>query len=168
MRYRKKIRRGLYNSSNIEPNTQQLNHKTMEDKHIICATKILQNAKYMTLATVCADGSPWNTPLAPTPSNDLIFRWGSAEDSIHSQNVRNEKRVFIVVYDSMAPEGTGQGVYMKGSAEELDEYEGTLKMYRFVPEKIWINDEEKNEDGSFKKDIRIELNIEDLRNSLHE
>ncbi len=139
----------------------------MEDKHIISATKILQNIKYMTLATICADGSPWNTPLAPTPSKDLIFRWGSNEDSIHSQNVRNEKRVFVVIYDSTAPEGAGEGVYMKGFAEELDEYEGTLKMYRFTPQKIWINGEEKNDDGSFKKDIRIELNIEDLRRSLN-
>ena len=121
----------------------------------------------MTLATVCADGSPWNTPLAPTPSRDLIFRWGSNEGSIHSQNVRNEKRVFIVIYDSTVPEGVGEGVYMKGMAEELDEYEGTLRMYRFIPKQIWINDVENNDDGSFKKDVRIELNIEDLRQSLN-
>ena len=120
----------------------------------------------MTIATVCADGSPWNTPVAPTPSNDLVFRWGSNEESIHSQNIRKEKRVFVVVYDSRAPEGTGEGVYMKGVAEELAEYEGTLKMYHFIPEKIWINDEEKNDDGSFKKDIRIELNVDDLKKSL--
>ncbi len=139
----------------------------MENRHIISATKILKNIKYMTLATVCVDGSPWNTPLAPTPSKDLIFRWGSNEESIHSQNVRNEKRVFVVIYDSTAPEGVGEGVYMKGIAEELDEYEETLRMYCFIPEKIWINDEEKNDDGSFKKDIRIELNVEDLRKSLN-
>jgi hypothetical protein len=139
----------------------------MEDRHIKSATQILKGMKYMTIATVCADGSPWNTPVAPTPSKDLIFRWGSNEESIHSQNIRREKRAFVVIYDSHAPEGTGEGVYMKGEAEELDEYEGVLKMYRFVPQKIWINDEEKNDDGSFKKDIRIELNIEDLRISLN-
>lgn len=139
----------------------------MEEIHLISAVKILKNIKYMTLATVCADGSPWNTPLAPTPSNDLVFRWGSNENSVHSQNIRNERRVFAVIYDSTAPEGTGEGVYMKGVAEELDEYEGALKMYRFIPEKIWINGEEKNDDGSFKKDVRIELNIEGLRNSLN-
>ena len=138
----------------------------MEERHITSATKILKEMKYMTIATVCADGSPWNTPVAPTPSNDLVFRWGSNEESIHSQNIRKEKRVFVVVYDSRAPEGTGEGVYMKGVAEELAEYEGTLKMYHFIPEKIWINDEEKNDDGSFKKDIRIELYVDDLKKSL--
>ena len=135
----------------------------MEEKHLNSATEILREMRYMTVATVCTDGSPWNTPVAPTPSKDLIFCWGSNENSIHSQNIRRDKRVFIVIYDSHAPEGTGEGVYMKGVAEELDEYEGTLKMYRFTPEKIWINDEEHNEDGSFKRDIRVELDIEALK-----
>ena len=122
--------------------------------------------KYMTIATVCEDGSPWNTPVAPNLKDDLIFTWGSNENSVHSQNIRKEKRVFIVIYDSHAEEGTGEGVYMKGEAEELDEYEGTLKMYRFVPEKIWINDEEKNDDGSFKRDIRVELSLQNLKAAL--
>ncbi len=138
----------------------------MQPRHLESAAKIIKEMKYMTIATVCEDGSPWNTPVAPTPSTDLIFRWGSNENSIHSQNIRREKRVFVVIYDSHAEEGTGEGVYMKGVAEELDEYEGTLKMYRFTPEKIWINDEENNEDGSFKKDIRVEINIDHLKESL--
>jgi hypothetical protein len=138
----------------------------MEDRHMLSAAKILENSKYMTIATVCSDGSPWNTPVAPTHDGELVFRWGSNEDSIHSQNIRNEGRVFVVIFDSTAPEGTGEGVYMKGVAEELDEYEGTLRMYRFVPHAVWINDEESNEDGSFKKDIRIELGIDDLKRSL--
>ena len=139
----------------------------MENRHIVSATKILKNMKYMTIATICIDGSPWNTPVAPNLKNDLTFTWGSDENSVHSKNIRQEKRVFIVIYDSNAEEGTGEGVYMKGEAEELDEYGGTLKMYRFVPEKIWINDEEKNEDGSFKRDIRAEIDIQDLKNELN-
>ena len=120
----------------------------------------------MTLATVCADGSPWNTPVSPTYDKELIFRWGSNENSVHSQNVRNEKRVFVVIYDSTAPEGLGEGVYLQGEAHELDEYSGALKQYRFVPQKAWINDEEKNEDGSFKRDVRIELDIQELKSRL--
>ncbi len=139
----------------------------MEERHITSAINILKNIKYITIATVCADGSPWNTPMAPTFDKELNFRWGSDEHSVHSENIRNEKRVFIVIYDSTAPEGTGEGVYMKGEAVELDEYEGNLKIYTFKPHQIWINDEEKNEDGSFKRDIRIELNIQDLKDALN-
>lgn len=137
----------------------------MGNKHLENALAILKNMKYMTLATVCDDGSPWNTPLSPNLKEDLTFTWGSNENSVHSQNIKNEKRVFVVIFDSNAEEGTGVGLYMKGVAEELDYSEGTLKMYVFIPEKIWINDEEKNEDGSFKKDIRIELNLENLKNA---
>lgn len=139
----------------------------MEQRHLEGAVKILKKIQYMTLATVCPDGSPWNTPLAPTFDNNLVFRWGSNEHSVHSQNVRNERRVFVVIYDSTAPEGTGEGVYMKGEAEELDEFEGTLRMYQFLPHQMWINDEEKNPDGSFKKDVRVELDIESLKNVLY-
>ena len=138
----------------------------MEQRHLIDAAEILKKMKYMTIATVCADGSPWNTPVAPTFDQELIFRWGSNEESVHSENIRKEKRVFVVIYDSTAPEGAGEGVYMKGEAEELDEFEGALKMYRFIPQQIWINDEETNDDGSFKRDIRVELNIEEFKQVL--
>ena len=138
----------------------------MKDRHITSAIEILKNMKYMTIATVCEDGSPWNTPVAPNLKNDLTFTWGSNENSVHSQNVRREKRVFIVIYDSHAEEGAGEGIYMKGIAEELNEYEEVLKMYKFTPENIWINDEENNEDGSFKRDIRIELDLSSLKEAL--
>ena len=138
----------------------------MEKRHLESAAEIIKEMKYMTIATVCTDGSPWNTPLAPTPSKDLVFRWGSNEGSVHSENIRRDKRVFVVIYDSKAPEGAGEGIYMKGIAQELAEHEGTLRMYRFVPEQIWINDEESDEAGNFKKDIRVELSIEDLRKAL--
>lgn len=139
----------------------------METRHLKSTIEIIKSMKYMTIATVCEDGSPWNTPVAPNIKSGLTFTWGSNENSVHSQNVRREKRVFVVIYDSNAEEGTGEGVYMKGVAEELNEYEGVLKMYRFTPEKIWINDEENNEDGTFKRDIRVEIDIENLKKSLN-
>jgi general stress protein 26 len=138
----------------------------MEQRHLDSAVKILKHIKYMTLATVCADGSPWNTPVAPTFDKDLTFRWGSNEHSVHSENVRNEKRVFVVIYDSTAEEGVGEGVYMKGIAEELDEKEGMLQMYRFTQTQVWINDEEDAADGSFIKDIRVEIDIDVLKKAL--
>lgn len=138
----------------------------MEDKRITTASEILKSMKYMTIATVCADGSPWNTPVAHSPLKDLVFYWGSTEDSIHSQNIRREKRVFVVIYDSTLPEGMGEGVYMKGEAEELDEVDGLIRMYRFIPQKIWVNDADKDVNGNYLKDFRVELNIEDLKNTL--
>lgn len=57
---------------------------------------------------------------------------------------------------------------MSGKAWELDKQEGAVKIYRFVPEQIWINDEAKNEDDSYKHDIRVQLNIESLKSKLTE
>lgn len=138
----------------------------MEQRHLESAVRILKNSTYMTLATVCPDGSPWNTPVAPNRKDDLTFTWGSDPESVHSANVRREKRVFVVIYDSTAPEGTGEGVYMRGEAEELPDHEGTLHMYRFVPQQAWINDEEKDEKGSFLRDIRVELPLNSLMTAL--
>ena len=138
----------------------------MEERHLASAIKILRDIKYMTIATVCADGSPWNSPVAHSPLKDLVFYWGSTENSIHSQNIRRDKRIFVVIYDSTAPEGTGEGVYMKGEAEELDEVEGLIRMYRFIPKQIWINDAEKDAKGNYLKDFRIELDIEKLKGNL--
>ena len=138
----------------------------MEGKYVINAARILKKIQYMTIATVCSDGSPWNTPVAPTFDDEFVFHWGSNEESVHSKNVRNEKRVFVVIYDSTAPSGTGEGVYMSGEAQERDEYKGTLRLYTFRPDKVWINDEEQDEAGNFKKDVRIEINIEALKAAL--
>lgn len=138
----------------------------MEKKYIDTAVHILKKIQYITVATVCADGSPWNTPVAPTFNEELLFRWGSNEQSVHSANIRSEKRVFVVVYDSTVPEGTGEGVYMQGEAVELDEYEGTLRIYTFHPHRVWVNGEEQDEHGNFKRDIRIEVDIEELRRAL--
>jgi hypothetical protein len=68
--------------------------------------------------------------------------------------------VFVTIYDSTAPEGTGEGLYIIGKAEELGPEEGAaVCKYKFTPERVWINDEAKNEDGSYKHDIRIEMDI---------
>ena len=139
----------------------------MREQHVINAAKILKDIHYLTVATVCEDGSPWNSPVSATFDENLTFYWGSSPESIHSRNIRNSSEVFVVVYDSTAPEGTGEGVYMKGKAEELDwEVEGALRKYSFTPTQVWINDEAKNEDGSYKYDIRAELNLSELKQKL--
>ena len=54
-------------------------------------------------------------------------------------------------------------MYLKAAAEELDETDGAVRKYRFTPTEVWINDEAKNEDSSYKHDIRILLDFEALK-----
>jgi hypothetical protein len=138
----------------------------MKDRHFTSAVEILKKIHYITLATVCTDGSPWNSPVSASYDRELNFVWGSTEGSIHSQNIRRDSRAFVVVYDSTAPEGMGEGVYMTGMVAELDNENEDIKKYCFTPSKVWINDEAKNVDGSYKNDIRIELDLEKLRKFL--
>lgn len=77
----------------------------MEDRHLTSATKILNDVHYMVLATVCEDGSPWNSPVSASLDGGISFTWGSSPKNTHSQNIRRDGRVFAVVFDSNAPEG---------------------------------------------------------------
>ena len=91
--------------------------------------------------------------------------------------------MFVVIYDSTVPEGTGFGVYMKGNAYQLglkdsseilralkllysrknkkpralQEFRGIFprRVYKFVPEQAWVN-----ADSKVKKnyvDTRVEI-----------
>jgi hypothetical protein len=132
----------------------------MEQRHIDSARVILNKIHYLNIATVNEDGSPWNSVVSSSHDEQLNFYWGSSPDSVHSQNIRRDSRVFVTIYDSTVPEGTGEGLYLLGKAEELGPEDGTaVYKYKFMPEKIWINDEAKNEDGSYNHDIRVEIDL---------
>lgn len=138
----------------------------MENKHLDTAVSILKKIHYINIATVCEDGSPWNTPVSASYDDELSFFWGSSPENTHSNNILRDSRVFITIYDSTAPEGMGEAVYMSGKAKEVGEINNAIKKYCFVPENVWVNDEAKNSDGSYKHDIRIELDIDSLRRLL--
>ncbi len=139
----------------------------MKERYLQSAIEILKKIHYITIATVCDDGSPWNSPVSASFDAELNFFWGSSPDNTHSRNIRHNGKVFVVIFDSTVPEGTGEGLYLKGETTELDfEFGEVIKKYRFTPEQIWINDEVKNDDGSYKHDVRVELNLEDLKKAM--
>src|SRR5690348_5423268 len=95
----------------------------MSELHNKKSAEILKKIIYITLATVSKDGQPWNSPVYSAFDKDLNFYWASDKEGVHSQNVRANSKVFVVVYDSTMAEGTGEGVYMKGKAIELTDKE---------------------------------------------
>lgn len=151
----------------------------MSEIHNKKAAEIIKKIPYITLATVSEDGQPWNSPLWSAYDKDLNFYWASDERSVHSNNLRNNSKVFCVIYDSTMAEGTGEGVYFQGKAYELAEREllvecpsreksihfksnDILKIYKVIPEKIWMNDDEKDENGKYVKDIKVEVPPEEI------
>lgn len=55
---------------------------------------------------------------------------------------------------------------MRGQAEEIGAENHAVNKYRFTPEEVWINDEAKRGNGSYKHDIRVALDLEALRKAL--
>lgn len=148
------------------------------------ARAILDAISYINIATVSADGQPWNTPVAGFHfDNDYTLYWASWQDNQHSQNIRANGKAFVVVYDSTpADNQSSAGVYMLGRAFELTDGQEVMqaalvfkddpynpsdgkqylgeyprRIYKFVAEKIWMNDDDKV-NGNFvdvRKDAKL-------------
>lgn len=143
--------------------------------------KLLQRIPYATIATVCPDGQPWNSPVVGRFDVDMNLYWVSWKENQHSKNIAASPRIFVVVYDSQIPEGQGEGLYLQMRATVVDtahEFEAAAavydadffshsfthkqfldscpqRMYKAAPEHIWYN-----VDGSLQGhfiDTRVEL-----------
>ena len=71
------------------------------------------------LATVGADGHPWNTPVFVAFDEQLTFYWSSQSRAAHSQNIAHHPQVTLVIFDSRADDDSGHGVYVAATAREL-------------------------------------------------
>jgi uncharacterized protein YhbP (UPF0306 family) len=83
------------------------------------ARAIIDSNRYLTLGTADEQGLPWVSPVWYAPHEYRRFFWVSSPEARHSRNVAARPQVSIVIFDSQAPVGTGQGVYMSAVAEEL-------------------------------------------------
>src|SRR3989338_1658716 len=97
------------------------------------AKKIIQKISYVTIASVSHDGMPWNSPVFAAYDSDYNFYWGTYRDSQKSKNIRANKNVFLVIYDSTVPPGKGEGVYIKATAAELS----NPKEIEFAHKLLW-------------------------------
>jgi general stress protein 26 len=154
------------------------------------ARAIVQRILYVTIATASAEGQPSNSPVYSSYDNHANFYWASSPKAQHSRNIDNNGKAFLVIYDSTVPEGTGEGVYVEATAAalsdpaEIDEamrnlalragkqfgpetdrlLEARLQcMYRATPKRVWVNGFESDEQGSYVRDIRIELPVACLK-----
>ena len=83
------------------------------------AAKILKDQLYINLATVTPSGKPWNSPVFTSYDKNLNYYWASWRKNQHSINIRKNPEVFVTVYDSTVPPGTGVGVYFLSRSEIL-------------------------------------------------
>lgn len=165
------------------PATERLFMNSLEYKK---AREIIEKILYITIATSSKDGMPWNSPVYCAFDKNYNFYWASWKENQHSKNIRENNNIFIVIYDSTVPEGTGEGVYIQGKAYELDsekeikhalsyldgrvkkkkdpktritQFQGNKprRIYKAIPEKVWVNGEGEI-DGEYI-DKRVEINL---------
>jgi len=156
----------------------------MKDENVAMAKRIIEKILYITIATSSLDSKPWNSPVYSAFDENYNFYWASDKNGQHSRNIKENDNIFIVIYDSTVPEGTGEGVYVKARGQELTYKEDILsalslldkrvgktikrdaneflddyprRIYKAVPEKFWVN-----EDGKIKGnyiDVRVEVKL---------
>jgi uncharacterized protein YhbP (UPF0306 family) len=83
------------------------------------ARSLIDTNMYMALGTADETGRPWVSPVYYAADRYTDFYWVSGPDTTHSRNLATRADVSIVIFDSQAPIGTGQAVYMLASAEEV-------------------------------------------------
>ncbi len=84
---------------------------------------IIEANRYLVLATADATGRPWSSPVYFAHIGFTEFFWLSSPEVTHSRNIAVRPEVGIVVFDSRAAIGTGQGVYMSAVAKLLEDGE---------------------------------------------
>jgi uncharacterized protein YhbP (UPF0306 family) len=84
---------------------------------------IIEASRYLVLATADTAGRPWSSPVYFAHTGFTQFFWVSSPDVTHSRNIAVRPEVGIVIFDSQAAIGAGQGVYMSAAAKLLEDGE---------------------------------------------
>ena len=85
----------------------------------IVAKAIIDSNMYMILGTADESGVPWVSPVYYAAVGYREFYWVSSPEVRHSRNIAERSQISIVIFNSQAVIGTGQGVYMSAVAEQL-------------------------------------------------
>jgi hypothetical protein len=154
---------------------------------IVRAKEVLRDIHHIPIATVNMAGSPHSSPVFLVFDEALHGFWASSPDSLHSQNITRDPRIFLSIFDSR--EGHS-GLFLSGTAIELTERSrvvhglkaltdlkekgygkmndisgyletGPQRIYEFVPDHAWVNHSEKHGD-IVVGDGRYEIALTDL------
>lgn len=85
----------------------------------LTARAIIDTSLYLVLATADGTGRPWSSPVYFAHHEYAEFFWVSAPQAAHSRNIVIRPQVAIVIFDSHAPIGAGQGVYISAVAGQV-------------------------------------------------
>lgn len=98
------------------------------------ARAIIDENLYMVLGTADETGGPWVSPVYYAPKEYREFYWVSSPEAKHSRNIVRRSPISIVIFNSQAPIGTGQAVYISATAKQLSgaDVEPGIEVYSHV------------------------------------
>lgn len=105
---------------------------------------IIENNKFLSLATVDNDGKVWSTPLSYSVDDDYNFYFTSELDSKHIINIMDNPEVSFTIFDSTKRVSDIDGLQIRGIVGQVDEseLEGVVKHYY---ERVFKDPEERAE-----------------------
>lgn len=83
--------------------------------------RVLDDNRYLVLATADDAGRPWATPVFFAARGLGKLYWVSAPDSRHSANIAARPDIAITIFDSTVPIGGAEAVYFEARAQQVDE-----------------------------------------------
>jgi|SRR5579872_1514815 len=92
----------------------------MQD-YIAQAKQIIKDNIYLTIATTSLNGKPWISPVFFAYDENYNLFWVSNKNSRHSKLIMENPEVAIVIFNSKAPEGEGDGVYFESKVIILED-----------------------------------------------
>jgi uncharacterized protein YhbP (UPF0306 family) len=82
----------------------------------IIVPRLLAQHRYLVLGTADDDGRPWVTPVFYAADGEHRLLWVSAPESRHSRNIAARPEVAITVFDTRAPIGEAEALYLEATA----------------------------------------------------
>ena len=82
--------------------------------------QLLNANHYCVLATADAAGEPWATPVFFAARHARELFWVSSPTSRHSRNIAVRPTIGITIFDSTAPIGGAEALYLEAHAGPLD------------------------------------------------
>lgn len=126
----------------VKTNTPPTTHADLD----AMARRVIDANHYLTLATTDPDGRPRLSPVYYTAARYSDFYWVSSPEAQHSRNLTERPEIQIVIFDSTAPAGEGEAVYITAAAravpdEDLEAvcpraFRTTAGAQRFTPDDL--------------------------------
>lgn len=84
--------------------------------------RLLALHRYLVLGTADPAGNPWATPVFYAADGEHRVVWVSSPDSRHSRNIAARPTVAVTIFDTDAPVGQAEALYLEATAGLVDDH----------------------------------------------